>query len=178
MSDKPRLPDAERILFRSSVGEVVPVRDDKVPPAKPPPRPTPLQTRKDEAQVLKEMLSDHWEHCGLETGEELWFARTGLQHRVLQKLRRGQYSIAAELDLHGMNVPEAREALVAFLYRCSRQRSHCVRIIHGKGRGSRKMPVLKVKVYGWLQQRDEVLAFCSARPAHGGTGALYVLLRR
>jgi DNA-nicking Smr family endonuclease len=56
----------------------------------------------------------------------------------------------------------------------------CIRIIHGKGKRSRnnKGPVIKTKVNHWLRQRDDVLAFCSARPIDGGTGAIYVLLRR
>ena len=78
-----------------------------------------------------------------------------------------------------MTVNTAREALALFLRDVRREHQTCVRIIHGKGKGSRhRGPVLKQKVNHWLRQRDEVLAFCSARPVDGGSGALYVLLRR
>jgi DNA-nicking Smr family endonuclease len=78
-----------------------------------------------------------------------------------------------------MNVPMARYALAGFLEKCERNNIRSVRIIHGKGRGSyHKEPVLKGKVNTWLQQREDVLAFCSARSADGGTGAVYVLLKQ
>ena len=102
-----------------------------------------------------------------------------LQQKLLKQLRRGQLTITAELDLHGYIVADARIALTEFLTDCRRHGDRCVRIVHGKGHGSRqKLPVLKNKVNTWLQQRDEILAFCSARPADGGTGAVYVLLKR
>jgi len=114
----------------------------------------------------------------LETCDELLFSRSGLQHKVLRKLRRGQYAIGAELDLHGCTVVEARNLLVAFLNSCRHEQIRCVRIIHGKGnRSLQRQPILKGKVNYWLQQRDEVLAFCSARPVDGGAGAIYVLLK-
>ena len=96
----------------------------------------------------------------------------------MRKLRRGQYAIEAQLDLHGNTVPEARERVSTFLRDMQTQGKRCVRIIHGKGKSSEgKLPVLKGKVNAWLQQWDQVLAFCSARPNDGGTGAIYVLLR-
>jgi DNA-nicking Smr family endonuclease len=115
----------------------------------------------------------------METGEELFYCRSGLQHNVLRKLRRGHYAVEAELDLHGLRVAEARQALGTFLQNALERGIKTVRIIHGKGNGSlNKQPVLKGKVNHWLRQRAEVLAFCSARPVDGGTGAIYVLLRR
>ena len=89
------------------------------------------------------------------------------------------YRVAAELDLHGYTVAKAREALIEFLSSVRRRRHTCVRIVHGKGRGSPgKKPVLKNKVFTWLCQRDEVLAVCPARPFDGGSGAVYVLLKK
>ena len=144
-----------------------------------PPLPLPVKRIEDEQQVLQDMLSDPEEPELVETGDELFFARAGLQHNVLRKLRRGQYSIGAELDLHGMTVVEARQQLAAFLQAARQRNVRCVRIIHGKGNGSlQRRPILKGKVNHWLQQRDEVLAFASARPVDGGTGAVYVLLKR
>ncbi len=126
-----------------------------------------------------DMMSEHFEPADWETGEELSYCRAGVQQAVLRKLRRGRFRVSAELDLHGMTVPRAREALVAFLRDARREGLSCVRVIHGKGNGSRhKGPVIKLKVNQWLRQREEIVAFCSALPVDGGTGALYVLLRR
>lgn len=179
MSRKPKINQEDSELFRTMVGPVKPVEDDRIPPYRAPAKPIPRQTRLDERQVLRDMMSDEIDPSELETGEEMLFVRPGLQHGLLRKLRRGQFSVGAQLDLHGMTVSEARQALVEFIYQCQISRMQCVRIIHGKGHGSpHRLPVLKNKVNGWLQQRDEVLAFCSARPVDGGTGAVYVLIRR
>jgi DNA-nicking Smr family endonuclease len=86
--------------------------------------------------------------------------------------------VQGELDLHGLTVPAAREALVLFLQRCLRERWRCVRVIHGRGlRSKNGEPVLKSKTAIWLSQRQEILAFCQARPADGGAGAVLVLLK-
>lgn len=173
-------PDPEDIdLFRASVGDVRPVRDDRIMPHRHAVSPRPAFRERDEAAVLHDLLSDHFDAADMETGEELLFIRPGLQLRTLRKLRRGQIVVSAELDLHGMTVPVARSSVARFLVECQRHRIQCARIIHGKGRGSRhRGPVLKQKVGGWLRQREEVLAYCSARNYDGGTGAIYVLLKR
>ena len=178
MSCKDPVDDEDRRLFRQAVAGAEPLEYDGIERARPRPPPRPQQTRADEARVLTELLADPPDWAELETGDELWFARTGVGHRTLRKLRRGRFSVAAALDLHGMTVEEARETLVQFLGWAAQQRSRCVRIIHGKGHGSRNGPVLKRKVFHWLCQRDEVLAVCSAQRVHGGTGAVYVLLQR
>jgi len=139
----------------------------------------PEQTRRDQREVINSLLSDEYDSAEIETGEELLHVRPGLQQTVIRKLRRGQYAIEAELDLHGATVTQAREAVDEFLGAARERGKRCVRIIHGKGHSSvGKMPVLKGKVNSWLRQKDEVLAFCSARPNDGGTGAVYVLLKR
>jgi DNA-nicking Smr family endonuclease len=87
--------------------------------------------------------------------------------------------VEAELDLHGKTAREARRAIVGFLETCREQGRRCVRVIHGKGQGSREgRAVIKWEVDRWLREHDQVMAFSSARPRDGGTGALYVLLRR
>jgi DNA-nicking Smr family endonuclease len=174
---KPDSADIE--LFRATVGEVTPVTQDRVAPHRPKVSPRPLSREQDEIAVLRDLLSEHFDPADMETGDELIFVRPGLQLRTLRKLRRGQVVLDAELDLHGMTVPMARAAVAEFLGQCQRRRVQCARIIHGKGRGSRhREPVLKLKVGGWLRQREEVLAYCSARACDGGTGAIYVLLKR
>jgi len=174
---KPSREDIE--LFRNSVGKVKPVHHNRVSPVKRPVSPRPIFREMDEAEVLRDLLSEHFEPADMETGEELVFVRAGLQQRTLKKLRRGMFVVGAELDLHGMTVPIARRAIADFLLECQRRRIQCSRIIHGKGHGSRhRSPVLKQKIGKWLQQRNEVLAYCSARSCDGGTGAVYVLLKR
>ena len=174
---KPSREDSQ--LFRSSVGKVKPVVNDRTQPARQPVSPRPVFREMDEAEALRDMLSEQFDPADMETGEELLYIRPGLQRRTLKKLRRGMIVVNAELDLHGMTVPIARDAIVGFLHECRRRHIQCVRIIHGKGLGSRhRGPVLKQKVGHWLRQRDEVLAYCSARAYDGGTGAVYVLLRR
>jgi DNA-nicking Smr family endonuclease len=173
-----KLSEHESRLFREAVADARPLQSDVVGLAPPAPPPRPLQRLADEHQVLADSLSDPPEGADLETGEELLFARPGLQHNTLRKLRRGHYAVEAQLDLHGMIVDEARTALLAFLQHARAAGTRCVRIIHGKGHGSKnRLPVLKNKVRHWLMQREDVLAFCQARTVDGGAGAVIVLLK-
>jgi len=170
--------DDDRSLFRKAMGGVRPLKQDRRTPPVRRRKPVAAQRRRDEEEVLASLLSDEYQP-DVETSDELMFTRPGLQQRVVRQLRRGQIAIEAELDLHGHTVPEAREALARFLRQAQANGRRCVRIIHGKGLGAAgKLPVLKVKVNSWLRQRGNVLAFCSARPQDGGTGAVYVLLKR
>ena len=106
------------------------------------------------------------------------FRRPGVPATALSKLRRGGWSLQAQIDLHGLRRDEAREALGRFLSSCSVRGLRCVRVVHGKGHGSPgREGILRVKVRRWLVQREEVLAFVQARPAEGGAGALVVLLQ-
>lgn len=169
----------EKELFRDAMRDVRPLEvEEKVQEERPRPAPRARQRELDEQQVLEDMLSDPIDLTDVETGEELLFSRNGVQPAMIKKLRRGQFAIEAELDLHRMTSDEARLATSTFLKMAYQSGKRCIRIIHGKGLGSpNKLPVLKTKVNHWLKQRDEVLAFCSAPPADGGTGAVYVLLR-
>lgn len=181
MTEKNRRPGKadDTALFRDSVKGVKPLPQDRAAPYRRRTRPIPRQSLADDARVLEEMLVPDHDPAEIETGEELCYAREGVQHGLMRRLRRGQYAIAAELDLHGMTVVEARAALGQFLAACQATHKRCVRIIHGKGLSSPdRKPVLKSRVNAWLQHTDDVLAFCSARPSDGGTGAVYVLLRK
>ena len=166
--------------FAALVGEVAPLAPHgRALIARSPPSPVAAQLARDEARALDESLSDHVPfELAMETGEELRFLRDGVPHTTLRKLRRGHWRIDAQLDLHGCTVPDARDALSEFLAGCKRTAAHCVRIVHGKGlRSPQQEPVLKARVAAWLAQRDEVLAYCQARAADGGGGAVVVLLR-
>lgn len=180
MKKKNSISDQDRELFQQSVAGTRKLNiEPRITPVKKRPPPRPLQQEKDNQQVLMDMLSDPVDPANMETGEELLFVRNGIPQRTLKKLRRGEFSIEAELDLHGRTKVEARAAIVEFLYFCHSHSLRCVRIIHGKGHGSQgKRPILKQYVNHWLRQRDDILAFSSARQVDGGTGAIYVLLRR
>lgn len=176
---KQALSEEDLDLFRESIGEVKRIVDDRADTGKPLPRPVPQQLHRDEQQALDEMLADQYDSSRLNLADGISFQRPGVQHNVIRKLRRGQYSVGLELDLHGMTAREARLALIEFLNAARKANQTCVRIIHGKGlRSSNKGPVLKPKVAKWLTQFDDVLAYCTARPADGGSGAIYVLLRK
>ena len=169
----------ERNLFAHSVGTVTPLRDPgRALAARPRPRAEPRQRQLDDAAVLHEALSDGVDiESLLETDDELSFCRAELGPDVPRRLRRGQWSVQATLDLHGLRRDAARERLAAFIHEARRQGWRCVRIIHGKGLGSPgRVPVLKNKVRHWLAQSDAVLAFVQARGDDGGHGALLVLL--
>jgi len=169
--------DAQK-LFRSHIGKTRPVKQDRIAPYRTRRKPIPEQSLADARAVMKRLLSDDIDLAEIETGEELLYARAGLQHGVLRKLRRGQYAIEAQLDLHGLTVPQARILLDEFLDDARARGKRCVRIVHGKGRNSEgRLPVLKGKVNAWLRRKDAILAFCSARANDGGTGAVYALLR-
>ncbi len=177
---KPRIPEDGTMLFRRAVADVVPLPPpNRVERTHPRPKPIARQRLRDEQQVLVDALSDPWDwEAALSTGEELVFSRPGVPAAALRKLRRGGWVIQGELDLHGHTGDEARVALAAFLNRCMKDDRRCVRIIHGKGHGSKnRLPVLKNKVRHWLTQREDVLAFCQARTVDGGAGAVIVLLR-
>lgn len=176
---KPVLNPEDAELFRQAVGEVKPIVDDRAERYKELPSDAPKQLHLDEQQAIKDMLSDHYDPNELNEADAVQFHRPGLQHSVLRKLKRGQYSISDELDLHGMTKAEARQALLPFIAQARLHGKNCVRIIHGKGHGSsNKGPVLKPMVAKWLMQLDDVLAYCSARPEDGGSGAVYVLLKK
>ena len=167
-------------LFRKSIGNVAPLSAiDKLVVSAPRPLPIAHQHLADERAALQESLSDEFNvDTLLETDGALSFARNGIGPDVVRKLRRGHWIIQNQLDLHGLRREEAREALAQFLRDATRRGLRCVRVIHGKGLGSiNKEPVLKIKVRSWLVQKEEVIAYCQARAADGGSGALVVLLK-
>ena len=171
--------ERERTLFERSVGPVHRLADRGLADVeRPRPAPLPRQRERDERAALREALSDEVDvESLLDTDGELSFRRPQIAPDVLKRLRRGQWAIQAQIDLHGMRRDEARDALAAFLRHAGQRGLRCVRVVHGKGHGSPgKAPVLKGKVRAWLVQKELVLAFVQARAADGGHGALVVLL--
>ena len=179
MAPKRTISDEDSSLFRDAVGDVRPVENDRVDEPGRRAKPAVRQAERDDRSVMAALLDELSETDFLETGEHLAWTRPGVQRSVLRKLKGGRYAIQGEMDLHGLTVEEARAELSAFLGAARAERRLCVRVIHGKGRpGGDRAPRLKPAVNGWLQKNRAVLAFCSARNADGGTGAVYVLLRR
>jgi DNA-nicking Smr family endonuclease len=167
------------VEFRKALAGVEPLAEPRRKPlARPRPAPVPAQTRRDERAALAESLEGPLSvDDALDSGAELVYARDGLSRDVLRKLRRGHWVIEDELDLHGMNRVQAAGAVAEFVRHCVHKRLRCVRIVHGKGLGSRnREPVLKAKLRKWLL-REEVLAYCQAPAAEGGSGAVLVLLK-
>ena len=170
--------DDEDIDFADLIGEVKTLSNDRVVPTRPKPSAKPKETLRDQGEVMQTLAHGELTIDEMQPGELLEFVRPGIQNQVLRKLKRGQFSIGAELDLHGHTKLEALDALEEFLNFAREENIRCVRVIHGKGYGStNKGPVIKPLVNKALRRKDEVLAFCSARPVDGGSGALYVLLK-
>jgi DNA-nicking Smr family endonuclease len=168
----------ERELFRQALGGVRPLQTDTVSLRGPGPTPR-VRAASDHSPITDDLaaLRDP-SSAELVYADELCFKRVGVPPTILRKLRRGQFPRQAALDLHGQTTAEAKTQLVEFLQACRARGLRCVRIVHGKGyRSPEQQPVLKPKLAHWLGQRDDVVAYVSAQPAEGGTGALYVLLK-
>jgi DNA-nicking Smr family endonuclease len=177
--EKARRDQQEQDLFRRAVGAVQVLPDSgKAMPAKTPPQPVARQKQRDDAAVLRESLSDEFDVSTLlDVDDQMSFRRPGIGLDVTAKLRKGHWSLQAEIDLHGLRSDEARQALAEFIRHAKTRGLRCVRVVHGKGLGSPgKTPVLKLKVQRWLVQKQEVLAFVQAKVSDGGAGALLVLL--
>ena len=175
-----RRAEAEANLFRRAAGAVQPLRATaRVETPATPVAPVPVQRQIDEQRVLRESLSDEFDvGTLLDVDDALSYRRPGVGVDVARKLRRGDWTIQREIDLHGLRRDDAREALGGFIRDAHKHGIRCVRVVHGKGLGSPgKTPVLKGRVHSWLVQKKEVIAFVQARPADGGAGALVVLLQ-
>ena len=155
--------DDDKKLFRQAVQNM--------------PKKTVVQSKKQEQENTPvEHYSDRLNDETITADDKLSYFNQTLPHKVRKQLQKGQFAIDDKLDLHNLTVEEARTMVAVFLQQASAQGSRCVLIIHGKGRDI-NAPILKNKVKQWLPQSEYVLAFCSCLPKHGGTGAVYVLLR-
>jgi len=175
--------DAE--LFRRAMQDVRPLKPNaraagpRAPGAARVLRPRARFARAERAAVLAESLLAPGPLIDAQPGEELLFRRPGVPETVVRRLRRGSYRVESELDLHGLRAMDGAAHLALFLRQAHAHGQQCLRIIHGKGlRSGERGPVLKNAVNTILRRDDAVLAFCSARPNAGGTGATLVLLRR
>jgi len=166
--------------FKEAMKGVKPIKNDRIDLYAHPQNTSPF---KDKSQYDKSLnhapISDEWESSEVSGEEFLFFARSGLQFKAQKQLRQGKIIIDDHLDLHGFTITEARETLLEFISFAQKQQIRCIRLVHGKGyKASSKKPVLKNKINSWLRQHPDILAFSSAQPKDGGTGALYIILKK
>jgi len=171
--------DDDDNLFRRVMSDAKPLRtEQRALDTSKKPQPKARFRRANDPAMPGESLEGNVDEPEQSIGDVLRFKRASVGRTTMRMLGRGSYAIQAEIDLHGMTVAQAKPRLEQFVQRCARNDKLCIRIVHGKGLGSgERGPVLKKAVNRWLQQWDAVLAFTSARPADGGTGAVYVLLK-
>ena len=165
-------------LFLNAMCGVTPLQTDKAhhEPQKPTAK---KQLFPEETLIIHDPLSDELDIEDVDSNDILSYCQTGIQNSVFRKLRTGSYRISDELDLHGTTLKQAKKILVYYLQEAVQFEGCCIRIIHGKGhRSGGNKPVLKTHINHWLTEHERVLAFHSAKPKDGGTGALYVLLKR
>ena len=165
-------------LFRAAMRDVAPLpATDKVVSSGSQVPPVPRKKSYQEQAATEDTLSDHIS-MEMEAGDEWSYRRPGISQQTLRRLLRGHWGIQENLDLHGLTRDEARQELSTFLDACAQKKFRCVRVIHGKGLGSKnRAPVLKTRIGNWLMQHADVLAFCQARPEDGGGGAILILLK-
>lgn len=174
-------------LFRKAMAKVKPLRGRPKEQKNKRAKESKRRGSRAQGQVIlpRDMLKRFLEEEKVESFYKAGYVEGGPQEwnqLLLKKLREGEFSVQAELDLHGLSQREARDEIRQFIEECSRNNLTCVRIIHGKGKNSRNyIPVLKRQIPRWLSQKRTsryLIAYTSARPVDGGMGAIYVLLRK
>lgn len=168
--------DDDAALFRAAIGPVRELPPVEARPARPRPRPGTRMAELDDADARDEFLR-LLDEAPVEAGDTLRHRRDQVSARVLKRLAQGEYAVQDEIDLHHATAAAAATLLRRFLRDARDAGARCVRVIHGKGLNSEGVPVLKNLCDRLLRQRADVLAFHSAPPAQGGTGAVLVLLR-
>ncbi len=176
----PAAPD-DIALFRSEIGAVRPIISKAQAPADQGANsklmPDAAMRRLDDAMVIDQLLAPPTDLAMLDGSEQLAYLAPGYAPKLLRKLRAGDYRVSDEFDLHHMIQADAKKALHHFLQTARAQGQRCLRVIHGKGlRSGDDGPVLKAMVDSELRRRKDVIAFVSAKPQQGGTGAVMVLL--
>ena len=171
--------DDDGQLFRRAMAGAKPLRTDTIEPPQRRPRAAARFSRLDEREVLRESLEAAPHAIEIANGSALYYRHPSVTLKAMRRLARGSVSVQAEVDLHGLNSADAKQALKEFIEHSLLRGHTCVRVVHGKGLGSgHGGPVLKRKVDQWLRRWEPVLAFVSARQVDGGTGAAYVLLKK
>ncbi len=179
MKLKTSLSDEDIALFHAAMQGIKPLKkmdkvELKIPATQ---KRNPRNTLSIEKTPIVNEFSDHLTET-VTAEQVLFFAQPGLPAKLLRELKHGKIKQSAILDLHGYTVERARTAVARMINTCIKRGVRCLRIIHGKGRLQiNDQPILKNQINNWLRQHPALLAFCSARPADGGAGAVYVLLK-
>ncbi|OOE53648.1 DNA endonuclease SmrA [Salinivibrio kushneri] len=177
MSDK-----NEFELFREMMSDVAPIKQDTVEDQTGSHQPTEAQLARQ--QAAQKLANSEPEYLSLEYAqmvkpdEVMAYKRDGVQDGVFRKLRLGKYDVNARLDLHKMSLEKARDEILRFLKQCQRMDVRTVIIVHGKGERSNPQAMMKSYVCQWLQQISDVLCYHSTLRHQGGTGALYVMIKK
>lgn len=165
-------------LFAQEMNGIQPLQSNEDPPLSPQPQ----SEREVPFFAEAEKEKPHPRFRFRKDGGTIEGALVDLGPQVLRKLKRGRFPIEAQLDLHGLNKREARSSLDSFVLDAAKTGLRCVLVVHGKGHNSENLtPVLKNEMHAWLCEgilAEVLLAYTSAQPSHGGTGAIYLLLRR
>jgi DNA-nicking Smr family endonuclease len=180
---KPPSRDSDLDLFFEEVADVERLAQDRHMPELVIRKPVPLSERECEVlQELDRLVAGEVPFDLRDSDEYVEGKVPGLDPRALKSLRRGEFTVQADLDLHGMDAATSRQQVEHYIERCHALGLRCVRIVHGRGRNSPDgVPVLKPSLPRWLSRgpaRHIVLAYSSAAQKDGGAGALYVLLRK
>ncbi|MCG2634612.1 MAG: Smr/MutS family endonuclease [Gammaproteobacteria bacterium] len=169
-----QISDEDRALFRAEITDTTPIDPVNIRVSD---RPNPSAIRRVSHPGRPRQLYYEPEIATLSSEDLVQFAREGIQRKTLRRLRRGQVEIDAQIDLHHLKLIQAGELLLEFLETCQAGRLRCALVVHGKGKRSNKPPAMKNAMQQWLPTLPQVLAYCSAQPRDGGSGALYLLIK-
>jgi DNA-nicking Smr family endonuclease len=172
--------DEDKKLFQEAVKNVKPlkIKSKTIEVSTSKLKPIAKKLIEDEKRVLLDSISDEYIYDNIDSEDGLLYLRNGHSPDILNKLKKGYWVVQGSIDLHGMISQEAKSYIVDYIQDCKKRHIRCIRIIHGKGIGSKnKEPVLRNKVKNWLVQKDEVIAYAQAPRHDGGSGAVVVLLK-
>jgi len=170
-SKSPSISAADRELFRQTIAGTTPIPDSN-DQANSNPEEIPSQS---DYQAVP--TSDRNSAKGILSQDGDLFYRAGVQKNTLRNLKRGRFKAHAEIDLHGCTRRAALRYLQTFLDRCRAEQLDCVRVVTGKGRSSPgHRSVIREATLDSLRHDPRVMAYSSAPPSDGGSGAFYVLL--
>jgi len=176
MNKKNKLSQSDRSLFDEAMENVKPLKQGNYAPPHKTFKKSQINRSLDDTDCIDYSLSDAQDHHAVKSDEKVSFSTPGVQAKLLKKLRTGKMPIEANLDLHGLTIDQARQQVSRFILSSQSMGKKCVIIIHGKG-SIKNSPKLKSMVNHWLKQIPDVLAFSSSQEQHGGTGAVYVLIK-
>jgi len=171
---KNKIDEEELRLFVEAMKDVKPLIHDKIPPTHQNRHPS---RKQNEPKIARFYFEDDPLLLPVSQDEFISFKKPEISDNLLRKLKKGQYNVQSVIDLHGLTVREAEIELSHYFTECQLHSIKVVLLIHGKGKGVAP-PILKNKLNQWLRHYQNVLAFCTALPKHGGTGGMYVLLKR